>query len=113
MKMRRVHEVPLSRQAMEVIEGLRPVSGKRTYVFPSLVSRKALLSENTMNSALRRMGIEHHQQTAHGFRSTASTLLNESGLFSIDAIEAQLAHQDPNVVRRAYNRRLTGKSACR
>lgn len=104
MKMRRTHEVPLSQQAVEVIESMRPFSGKRTHVFPSMVAGKAVLSENTMNAALRRMGIEQDQHTAHGFRSSASTLLNESGQFSTDAIEAQLAHQDPNAVRRAYNR---------
>lgn len=103
-KMRRAHDVPLSRQAVEVIEALRPLSGGGRFVFPSMMSGKAVLSENSMNSALRRMGFAHDEHTAHGFRSTASTVLNESGLFSSDVIEAQLAHYDKNEVRRVYNR---------
>jgi integrase len=62
------------------------------------------MSENTINQALRRMGYANDQMTAHGFRSTASTLLNESGLWKPDAIERALAHKDGNVVRGIYNR---------
>ncbi|MBB4114552.1 integrase [Rhizobium sp. BK226] len=103
-KMRREHHVPLSRQAIEVIKHMRDVFGDKPQVFPSMMSGKALLSENSMNSALRRMGVGEDQHTAHGFRSSASSILNESGLFSPDAIEAQLAHLDTREVRRIYNR---------
>lgn len=103
-KMRRDHDVPLSRQAVEVIEGMRPFSGEHKYVFSSMITGKAVLSENSMNSALRRMGFGSDEHTAHGFRATASTMLNESRRFAPDVIEAQLAHQEPKKVRRVYNR---------
>ena len=103
-KMRRTHDVPLSRQALEVISGMRPYSGDHRYVFTSMMSGKSVLSENSMNSALRRMGFSSAEHTAHGFRATASTLLNEAKLFDGDVIEAQLAHQEPKKVRRVYNR---------
>lgn len=103
-KMRRPHSVPLSTQAIVVINEMIAFRGNQPFVFRSMMSGKAVLSENSMNSALRRMGFTHEQHTAHGFRSTASTILNESGLFSSDAIEAQLAHQDSNATRRVYNR---------
>lgn len=103
-KMRRPHDVPLSRQAIAVIESMKVFSGSQRFVFASHMSGKTVLSENSMNSALRRMGFSSSEHTAHGFRSTASTLLNESKLFNADIIEAQLAHQDRNKVRRIYNR---------
>lgn len=103
-KMRREHQVPLSRQALEVIQGMEQLSGDRSHVFSSMMSGKKLLSENSMNSALRRMGVGGGEHTAHGFRSSASSILNESGLFNVDAIEAQLAHLDARQVRRVYNR---------
>ena len=103
-KMRRSHDVPLSRQAVVVIEGMRVFSGSQRFVFASHMSGKTVLSENSMNSALRRMGLSSSEHTAHGFRSTASTLLNESKLFDADVIEAQLGHQDGNKVRQIYNR---------
>jgi len=103
-KMRRPHDVPLSRQAVEVIRSMRAFSGDQRYVFASHMSGKAVLSENSMNSALRRMGFTSAEHTAHGFRATASTLLNESQLFDADVIEAQLAHQEAKKVRRIYNR---------
>ena len=103
-KMRREHHVPLSRQALEVIEEMRELFGDQPHVFPSMMSGKKLLSENSMNSAMRRMGVGGTEHTAHGFRSSASTMLNESGEFSADAIEAQLAHLDTREVRRIYNR---------
>ena len=103
-KMRRPHEVPLSSQAIEVIKGIQNLSGLGRYVFPSMMSGKAVLSENSMNSALRRMGYTNEQHTAHGFRSTASTILNESRKFHPDVIEAQLAHRDRDSIRRIYNR---------
>jgi len=103
-KMRREHQVPLSRQALEVIARMKELFGEGSHVFPSMMSGKKFLSENSMNSALRRMGIDGNQHTAHGFRSSASSILNESGQFKPDAIEAQLAHLDSSKVRRVYNR---------
>jgi integrase len=102
-KMRRPQDVPLSRQALAIIEDMRPLM-RKGYVFPSMMTGKDILSENSINSALRRMGFTHDEHTAHGFRSTASSLLNASKKFPVDAIEAQLAHLDTNKVRRIYNR---------
>lgn len=102
--MRREHHVPLSKQAVEVLTEMKELFGDKPYVFPSMMSGKKTLSENSMNSALRRMGVTEAQHTAHGFRSSASSILNESGEFSVDAIEAQLAHLDTRAVRRIYNR---------
>lgn len=102
-KMRRPHEVPLSRQAIEIIESMRPISGIADYVFPAFHSRTKPISENTVNQALRRLGYKG-AMTAHGFRSTASSLLNESERWSPDVIERALAHQDQNAIRATYNR---------
>ena len=77
-------------------------------VFPGLRTDKRPISENTLNGALRRLGYSKDEALAHGFRATASTMLNESGLWSHDAIERALAHQDPNAVRRAYARGTYG-----
>jgi integrase len=103
MKMRRPHDVPLSKQAVAILRDIWPLSDNSELVFPSIRSAKKPLSENAMNSALRRMGYTKDEVTAHGFRSAASTILNERG-FNPDVIEAALAHQDENSVRRAYNR---------
>lgn len=103
MKMRRPHDVPLSKQAVIILRDIWPLSDNSELVFPSIRSAKKPLSENAMNSALRRMGYTKDEVTAHGFRSAASTILNERG-FNPDVIEAALAHQDENSVRRAYNR---------
>ncbi|HQS07631.1 MAG: integrase [Rhizobiales bacterium 24-66-13] len=103
MKMRRPHKVPLSKQALRVLAEIRPLTGEGELVFPSIRSNKKLLSENALNSALRRMGFTQNEMTAHGFRATASSILNERG-FSPDVIEAALAHIDQNEIRRAYNR---------
>jgi len=102
MKMRRPHEVPLSRQALAVLRGIWDVSASGL-VLPSIRSASKPLSENAMNAALRRLGYGKDEVTAHGFRSSASTILNERG-FNPDVIEAALAHQDEDDVRRAYNR---------
>lgn len=102
MKMRRPHDVPLSMQALAVLRSIWDFSSHEL-VFPSLRSPLKPLSENAMNSALRRMGYAKDEVTAHGFRSSASTILNERG-YSPDVIEAALAHQDEDEVRRAYNR---------
>lgn len=103
-KMRRDHQTPLAHQVVTILREVRELDLQGAYVFPSMMSGKKVLSENSMNSALRRMGVGGHEHTAHGFRSTASTILNESGKFSADAIEAQLAHLDTRSVRRIYNR---------
>ncbi|MDP2359008.1 MAG: tyrosine-type recombinase/integrase [Beijerinckiaceae bacterium] len=103
MKMDRPHKVPLSCQAIAIIEGLRPITGGSRYLFPQIRSWHRPLSDGTLNAALRRLGYSKSEMTAHGFRSTASTLLNESGKFSSDAIERQLAHQEEDETRAAYN----------
>jgi integrase len=103
-KMRREHKVPLSRQVVAMLKELHAITGKGRLVFPGTRTVTRPISENTLNAALRRLGYTHDEVTAHGFRATASTLLNESGQFSPDAIERALAHQDPDPVRRAYAR---------
>lgn len=103
MKMRRPHIVPLSRQATSLVEDILPYSDNFELVFPSITSKKKLLSENAFNAAIRRMGYSGKEVTAHGFRVTASTILNSRG-YDPDVIEAALAHQDPNAIRRTYNR---------
>jgi integrase len=104
MKMRRPHDVPLSRQALAVLREIWDVTDGEL-VFPSIRSWRRPLSENAMNSALRRMGFASDEMCAHGFRSSASTVLNGHG-FNPDVIEAALAHQDADPVRRTYNRAL-------
>ena len=103
MKSRREHKVPLSSQAITILEGMKPHSFGAKYVFHGLRSRERPLSENTFNAALRRIGYTREQMVSHGFRGMASSLLNEQG-FNPDAIEAQLAHQQGDKVRAAYNR---------
>ena len=103
-KMRRPHRIPLPRQAIAMLEGLREHTGNGTLVFPSIRSVRRPISENTLNAALRRLGFAKDEMTSHGFRSAASSILNESGLWSADCIERALAHQDKNEVRRAYAR---------
>ena len=102
MKMNEEHIVPLSRQSLQVISELQPLTGYRELLFPNRNGEGKGISENTMTYALYRMGY-HSRATAHGFRSTASTILNESG-FNPDVIERQLAHKERNQVRAAYNR---------
>ena len=104
MKSRRPHAVPLSRQAITILEALKPLAGNSRYVFPSIRSAARPMSENTINAALRRMGYASDEMTGHGFRALASTLLNECGKWSADAIERALAHQDRDAVRAAYHR---------
>jgi len=106
MKIRRPHRIPLSGQAVAILKALRPVTGHGAggLVFPGLRSVMRPISENTMNGALRRIGYSQDEATAHGFRSTFSTLANDSGKWSVNAIEAALAHIEPNAVRRAYAR---------
>jgi integrase len=103
MKNRRPHIVPLSRQVVEILSGLRHVTGDSSFVFPTLNSKSKPMSENTIRVALRSMGYTNEQMTAHGFRTTASTNLNEQG-WNSDLIEMSLAHVEGNSVRAAYNR---------
>jgi integrase len=102
MKMRAVHIVPLSSQAVAILAELQPLTGRGKYVFPGVRDHERPMSENTINAALRRMGYTSDQMTGHGFRSMASTLLNEQG-WHRDAIERQLAHAERDSVRAAYN----------
>jgi len=103
-KMRKPHHVPLSRQTLAMFKELRAVTGPEGYVFPSVRTRSRPMSENTINGALRRLGYTSDEMTAHGFRAMASTLLNESGKWSPDAIERALAHGESDKVRAAYHR---------
>ncbi|AXF86354.1 Prophage integrase IntA [Ephemeroptericola cinctiostellae] len=101
MKMKVEHIVPLSTQALEVIAKLKTLNGNREYLFPNVKSPRRMMSENTILYALYRMGY-HGRATGHGFRATASTILNEQG-YNRDHIERQLAHGEGDAVRAAYN----------
>ena len=102
MKMQDRHIVPLSRQAVEILRAIQPLTGSGRYVFPSVRTTDRPMSENTVNAALRRMGYEKDEMTGHGFRSMASTLLHEQG-WPHEAIERQLAHAERNKISAAYN----------
>lgn len=103
MKMRETHIVPLARQAVALLREIEPLTGDGRYVFPSGRTTLRPMSENALTAALRRMGYHGTEQTWHGFRSIASTLLNEQG-WHPDLIELQLAHKERNQVRAAYNK---------
>ncbi|MEZ5454492.1 MAG: site-specific integrase, partial [Thiothrix sp.] len=103
MKAGRVHVVPLCGQALALLEEMKPITGKRRYVFPSRTDTSKPMSNNTIRQALRRMDYGNDTMTAHGFRALASTRLYEMG-FSSDLIEKQLAHSVGSEVRRAYDR---------
>jgi integrase len=104
MKMKQPHLVPLSRQAVEILTEIKPLTGSSKYVFPSTRTNTRCMSDNTINAAFRRMGFDGETITGHGFRATARTILDEVLQFRVDFIEHQLAHavKDPN--GRAYNR---------
>lgn len=102
MKARVQHIVPLSTQAIAILRDLQPLTGRFPFAFPSVRSRYRAMSENAITGALRRMGYTGQDMTGHGFRSMASTLLNEQG-WNRDAIERQLAHGERDAVRAAYN----------
>lgn len=104
MKMRKAHRVPLAPLAVAVLGDLRKLTGQGRFLFPSVRTMARCMSENTLNAALRRMGFTNDDMTSHGFRASASSMLNESGLWNADAIERQLAHVDADNVRRAYAR---------
>lgn len=104
MKSRRPHSVPLSSQVIGLLKQLQTLSGLRGYIFPAVHSSRKPMSENTINAAFRRMGFGQDEVTAHGFRATASTLLNECGHWNPDAIERSLAHGLNDSVRAIYHR---------
>jgi integrase len=101
MKMKALHIVPLAHQVVAVLKEVKKLTGQWEYVFPNMHKPTGCMSANTMIFALYRMGY-HSKATGHGFRSTASTILNENG-FQPDVIERQLAHAENNEVRAAYN----------
>lgn len=103
MKMREAHIVPLSQQALAILKELQPITGRGRYLFPSIRHHDRPMSENTINTALRRLGYAQNEICGHGFRAMASTRLNEQG-WSPDVIERQLAHAERNKIRAAYNR---------
>ena len=103
MKMRELHVVPPSTQAVALLTDLHTLTGKGHYLFPSIRSKDRPVSHSTINAALRRLGFSADEMVAHGFRSTASTCLNELG-WHPDLIELQLAHAERNESRGAYNR---------
>lgn len=111
MKMRRAHHVPLSKQALAILTTAKGITSRETgYIFPSIRSSARPMSNNTMNAAMRRMGFTSDEVTSHGFRATASSLLNEARdrqgkpMWSGDAIERALAHGDDDKIRGIYNR---------
>ncbi len=103
MKMKEEHIVPLSRQAMALLEQLKQISGDKELLFPGDHDAAKVMSENTVNSALRAMGYDTKTEVCgHGFRTMARGAMGESGLWSDDAIERQLSHSERNNVRAAY-----------
>lgn len=103
MKVKQKHIVPLSKQVIALLEGLKQLTGGERFVFPGVRTSDRPISDNTINAALRKLGYTKDEMTGHGFRSTASTLLNESQKWHVDAIERQLAHGERNDIRAAYN----------
>lgn len=103
MKMRREHKVPLSSQALGILEQARRIDPNSPLVFPSVRSNRKPLSDNALNAALRRMGYTKQEMVAHGFRSSASTILNERG-FDADIVEVQLSHMSADRIKRIYDR---------
>jgi integrase len=104
MKMKEPHIVPLSAQALKILEELKPLTGNGQYLFPSGRSFARPMSNNAILAALRRMGYDKNTITGHGFRATARTLLDEVLQFRFDLIEQQLAHTVRDPLGRAYNR---------
>ncbi len=104
MKMKLDHLVPLSTQAVEILRGMHPLTGHGRYVFPSLLTGERSMSENTVNTALRRMGYSADVHTAHGFRAMARTIMDEVLNQRVDLIEHQLAHKVKDANGTAYNR---------
>ena len=102
MKNKENHKVPLSRQALEILINLKPITGNSTYIFPGFLRNYKPMSEATVTNALKKMGYKD-KMVAHGFRAMASTCLNELG-YRPDIIEAQLSHKEADKTRAAYNR---------
>jgi integrase len=102
MKMKRPHVVPLSQQALSILKELQEQTGDKTFIFFSAASKSKHISNGTVLMGLRRMGYKN-KMTGHGFRTLASTILNEKG-YVPDVIERQLAHEDEDKIRSAYNR---------
>ena len=102
MKMKQIHLVPLSNQALKIIKDIKPLTGNGRYLFPSVRTTDRPMSNNTILAALRRMGYSKEEITGHGFRGMASTLLHEQN-WNTKLIERQLAHSDKNSARAAYN----------
>jgi len=102
MKKRREHSIPLTAQALHILEQIKPISGHREFICPSDRNPRTHINSQTANMALKRMGYEN-KLVAHGLRALGSTILNEYG-FDYDLVEAALAHVDKNEVRAAYNR---------
>ena len=103
-KMRRPHRSPLPKQVLDILRDLHQITGRSDLLFPSVLTVRRSISENTLNGALRRLGYAKDEMTAHGFRAAASTILNETGQWHPDAIERQLGHIEGNDIRRAYAR---------
>ncbi|MHB8092774.1 MAG: tyrosine-type recombinase/integrase [Syntrophales bacterium] len=104
MKMKQAHIVPLSRQAVAILQEINPVTGNGKYVFPSIRSTARPMSENTVNVTLRTLGYDNEKMTGHGFRAMARTILDEVLQVRPELIEAQLAHAVRDPLGRAYNR---------
>lgn len=105
MKARRLHVVPLADQALAILAELKPLTGAGKYCFPGLQNHDRPMSENTVNAALRRLGYDTQSvHSAHGFRSSFSTMAHGSGLFRTEVVEVQLAHKHGDAVRLAYDR---------
>lgn len=104
MKMKNDHIVPLSQQAVEILRSLHPITGHGHFIFPSMRTGERPMSENTVNAALRGMGYSSEVHTAHGFRATARTIMDEVLGERVDLIEHQLAHAVKDANGRAYNR---------
>ena len=102
MKMKRPHRVPLARQALVILRELQRITAQGEFVFPAVDSVLRPMSNNTLNAALRRLGYSKEEVSVSGFRTAASTLLNEMSRWNPDAIERQLAHVEENDVRWAY-----------
>jgi len=104
MKMRTEHIIPITSTVMQLIRELQEYTGSKVYLFPNAIYRDRYLSENTINTALRRMGFTRDEIVSHGFRSMFSTIVHEKSHFKYDVIETQLAHSVGNSVSQAYNR---------
>src|SRR3546814_17786354 len=102
MKMRRQHCVPLSRQALEMLEVLHGLTGHGQFLFQSFRTSRRCMSENTVSASLRRLGYSREEMTEHGFRSTQATLLNQTGPVPHDRSARQAAHRTPTASRLTY-----------